>query len=481
MTDWCSGNFFDDDIVVDQNYPVMRVESPIEVKCSVVDKVKQWQKVTLDSIGGKDSIWEASAAPRWVSENEIEVEMYGRRFLMDAKSLSFRKMLEQKFEKTELKELLVKQGVGKDEADQLVELKPIESTGREVLVFDGRTHDFIYKVATQELFMVGDGDNQCELFEFSPDQKRIAFVSDAGFNVFEVSSGTTQTLHGSDANDLIGKLDWVYQEELYGRGNFKGYWWSPDSEHIALLNLDETEVEKFTITDHIPVRGSDEFLSYPKAGDPNPKVQIGIATAGSLSDVNWVAMPDRDDQILISNVGWRPDGAACVFQVQNRAQTYLDLMVTEPDGNAKTIFRDQTEAWIESPGNPNWLPDGGFVWLSPRNGYRHLYHYDANGELVKQLTNGNWEVRSILAFDSQDQVVFFSAAKENAFEMHAYRLELESGNLSRITSGSGTHRVNFNKSATHFIDTASTSVTLPEHKLYASDGTFLEELANAFG
>ena len=242
------------------------------------------------------------------------------------------------------------------------------------------------------------------------------------------------------------------------------------------LKLDETEVGKFTITDHIPVRGKDEILSYPKAGDPNPKVAIGMAAASNLNSPQWIDLAKYGDQILISNVDWQPDGQRLIFQLQNREQTFLDLISADKQGNYNVLFRDKTDAWIESPGNPKWLSDDRFVWPSPRNGYKHLYLYDDKGTLLKQLTAGEWEVRSIQAFDSENKVVYFSAAKDRAHQMQVFRLDIESGNLQQISTGRGTHRAVFNESATHFIDTVSTVTTLPEHRLFKSDGTFLRSL-----
>ena len=469
-------NFFDDALAVDKDYPVFRIDTPTEIKTKPVKKVTERKKVTLESFQGSNTPWSTSPAPRWVNNRDIEMRLNGRRFWMDAQSLSFSKMLQPKFDKTELREMLVAKGVSESAAEKLVEVKPLESKERDVLVFDGATCDCVFKPETDELVVIGNEENGCELFEFSPDQSRLAFVNNDGLNVMEVDSSKIQTLKVAHSNELIGKLDWVYQEELYGRGNFKGYWWCPDSQRIAFLKLDETAVAKFTITDHVPVRGKDEFLSYPKAGDPNPTVAIGIAAVDRLQNVTWIDLDKYEEEILISNVDWQPDGSKLIFQVQNRVQTFLDLVATESNGKSQVLFRDQTEAWIESPGNPQWLADGRFIWLSPRSGYRHLYLYGEDGKLEKQLTDGKWEVRSIEAFDKENGVVFFSAAKDKAYEMHVYRSEIDSGELKRITPGAGTHRVSYNESATHFIDSVSSFTSLPEHQLYTADGTFQRSL-----
>ena len=471
-------NFFDDAIAPNSDYPVYRIDSPAELATNQVDQVQRSKKVSLDSIGAEDSPWESNSAPRWVGDNNIEMELYGGiRFLMDAESLSFRQRLRPNFDKAKLAKMLTEQGLSEDVAADATESKPLESDDRNVLVFDNGDCDFIFKPEKNELVVLAaNAEDNCELFDFSPDQSKLAFVNRQGLKVYDLATGQVQTLKVSHSDELIGKLDWVYQEELYGRGNFKGFWWSPDSKHIAFLKLDETDVAKFTITDHIPVRGEDELLSYPKAGDPNPAVSIGISSSVDVQDVNWIDVSSYGTEMLISHVDWRPDSQWLFFQAQNRTQTYLDLVAADTQGNSKVLFRDQTKAWIESPGEPHWLNDQRFIWLSPRNGYRHLYLYDQNGKLVKPLTSGRWEVRSVAAFDKRQGVVYFTAAKDKPYQMHLYRLDVDNGSIKQITNGGGSHRVSFNQSATHFIDTVSSNSSLPEHSLYTADGTRLRRL-----
>ena len=175
---------------------------------------------------------------------------------------------------------------------------------------------------------------------------------------------------------LNGKLDWVYQEEVYGRGNYRGYWWSPDSRHLAFLHLDEQPVPEFTVVDHIPRRLTVETWDYPKPGDPNPGVKLAVVGAAGSAPA-WMNL-DRyaPTDHLIVNVSWTPDSARVVFQVQDREQTWLDLNTAALDGgDVKTLLRETTRAWVAQNGPPAWLGDGSFVWLSERTGWKHLYHY----------------------------------------------------------------------------------------------------------
>src|ERR1044071_8474782 len=163
--------------------------------------------------------------------------------------------------------------------------------------------------------------------EFSPDGRMIAFVRENNLYVEDLGMQRREralTRDGS-AKILNGRLDWVYQEELYGRGNFGAYWWSPDSTTLAFLRIDERPVPEFTVVDHIPYDQKVEVTPYPKAGDPNPIVKLGVVNAAG-GDIRWIdTFKYQPADLLISRVTWTPDGKKVVYQAQNREQTFLDV------------------------------------------------------------------------------------------------------------------------------------------------------------
>ena len=140
------------------------------------------------------------------------------------------------------------------------------------------------------------------------------------------------------------------------------------------------------------------------------------------------------------------------------------------------MFRDQTPAWIDSPGDPSFLADGSFVWRSPRTGYSHLYHYTAEGKLIGALTEGAWEVRSFIGLDPAKEFAYFTATKEDPLNVHAYRIELANGQISKITDGDGTHSLDFSHDFSYFIDDHSSIDSPSRYRLHRSDGTFLRQL-----
>lgn len=335
--------------------------------------------------------------------------------------------------------------------------------------------------------------------DFSPDGKFVSFVR--GMNLFsiEISTGKEKQLTRDGSEKILnGYLSWVYEEELYGRGNKRGYWWSPDSKFIAFLRTDQSPVPKFILTDETEINPRVENTFYPKAGDPNPLVTLGIADVTKTSLIPNIAkisgvsgrIPPRvarfgdvtkfvdlskykPEDFLISRVTWSPDSKNVIFQAQNREQTFLDLNTADLDGKVSTIFRETSPTWIEVIDNPAFLQDGSFIWQSERSGFRHLYHYAKDGKLIRQITDGRWEVSQFHGVDEKNGFAYFAAIGEgnNWLDTHIYRISLGGSGMTKLTSQAGTHRAIFNPNFTYFIDTWSDINTPWQYRLYRADGT----------
>ena len=317
--------------------------------------------------------------------------------------------------------------------------------------------------------------------DFSPDGKMISYVKGMNLYVVDVATGKeTQLTKDGNENLLNGYLDWVYEEELYGRGNKRGYWWSPDSSAIAFLRTDESPVKKFTVVNHEGLYQVVETTPYPKAGEPNPLVKIGVAEVknGQVKFVDTSGYKPED--FLVSRVTWTPDSKMVLYQAQNREQTFLDLNAAARDtGKTQLLFKETSPAWVEVIDNPTFLKDGsGAIWQSAaRTGYKHLYLFDNNGKLIRPLTSGEWEVSQFHGVDDKNGWVYFSGSKDSFIASNAYRVKLDGTGLQRLTQGTGTHSVSFNKDFTHFVDTYSDINTPPQTRLFRADGT-LERVMN---
>ncbi|HEX8285573.1 MAG TPA: S9 family peptidase [Pyrinomonadaceae bacterium] len=309
--------------------------------------------------------------------------------------------------------------------------------------------------------------------DFSPDGRLISFVRANDLYVIDVATRRERRLTTTgNEKTLNGVLDWVYEEEIYGRGNRRGYWWSPDSRRIAYLNFDERPVRTFPVVDHIPRRQVLEDTPYPLAGDPNPVVRLGVVEP-SGGETRWVDLAAYEPtDSLVVRVAWSPDSRRVVYQAQNREQTFLDLNAADPaTGKTARLFRETTKAWVEpSDDNPRWLKDGSFLWRSERTGWLHVYHYSADGKLIKQLTDGPWEVRGIDAVDEAGGWLYFHGTEHSHIAEHVYRVKLDGTGLKRLSQAEGNHRPNFSPTGAYFVDNWSDVNTPTQARLHASDG-----------
>jgi dipeptidyl-peptidase-4 len=307
---------------------------------------------------------------------------------------------------------------------------------------------------------------------FSPDGRRVAFVRSNNLHVVDVASQQERALTSDGGPQLLnGKLDWLYQEEIYGRGRWRAYWWSPDSSLVAFLQLDERPVPEYTVVDHIPYRPGLEVTDYPKAGDPNPLVKLGVARmdGGPLLWVGFDAY--ATSEILIVNVDWTPDSRFVVHQVQDREQTWLDLKLADATtGQPRTLLRETTSAWVSENGNPVWLADGSFLWLSERSGFKHLYHMGAEGGLVRRVTNGRWDVRTLYGVDQRAGAIYFASGAREHIDTDVFRIGLNGDGMARLSRTTGTHRASFSPSFGHYVDVWSTAAVPPQVRLHRSDG-----------
>ncbi len=346
-------------------------------------------------------------------------------------------------------------------------------------------------------------DGSSEVVHRSGTELRVAQVSDDAAFVSWVENGDLRVLalgkgkptlvevtKDGDPDLLDGVLDWVYQEELYGRGDFRGHWWSPSEPLLAYLTLEEHRVRNFPIIDHVPIATLDrergvelEFMRYPKAGDANPGVLLSVFDARTARSLP-VEIPGMPRDGLIVRVEWTPDGKTLLVCVQDRIQTWAELHGVDPStGQSRLWIREDSESWVNRPNSPRWLADGSFLWQSERTGYNHLYHYRAGGEVLGIVTQGEWQVRDIEHVEEATGQIVFEGTRDGAIDRNWYRVPLsgmgpDGTALVRLTTGPGTHRLSWSADRSLFLDRVS-SLESPARTLLcdARDGAVLREVA----
>ena len=310
--------------------------------------------------------------------------------------------------------------------------------------------------------------------KLSPDGASISFVRDAEVYVVPVGGGEPRQLTSGarGTGRTHGLAEYVAQEEMH---RLSGQWWSKDSGRIAFQYVDETHIPVYRIAH----QGRDETGEsayedhrYPFAGQPNAIVRLGVALVGGGVPV-WMDL-GHDPDIYLARVDWMPDGSLCA-QIQSRDQMRLDLVRFDVSTGARIdLLTETSDVWINLNSTFRPLNDGGFIWASERTGFCHLYRYDRDGQLICQLTDGQWVVDDLAGVDQDAGSVYFTGAKDGPTERHLYRVSIDGGPIERLTPEDGTHVVALDHGFRSFVDVFSDVRMPPTVSLRSlNDGSML--------
>lgn len=308
--------------------------------------------------------------------------------------------------------------------------------------------------------------------QLSPRGGFVAFVRGRDLWTIELATGKARQLT-RDGSETIGNgvAEFVADEEM---DRHTGYWWAPDDSALAFARIDESPVP---LRRRLEIRAEEAAVvaqRYPAAGEANARIQLGvIAPAGGK--VRWIDLGE-DPDIYLARVDWR-DGKRLTFQRQSRNQRRLELIEADLDGGGQQVLLSETsETWVPLHSDLRFLDDGGFLWSSERDGFQHLYRYDAQAQPQLQLTHGPWPVDQVLAVDQVKGLVYFAAGKDSPLERHLYSVPLNGGEVRRLSATAGWHQAEFAADAGVFVDVWSNPSTPPQTELYAADGTRLAVL-----
>lgn len=320
----------------------------------------------------------------------------------------------------------------------------------------------------------------------SPDGKWVAFTRDNNLYAREISTGKEVQFSSDGSNDIYnGYAAWLYYEEILGRNShYRAFWWSPDSRHIAFMRFDESQVPVFPIYNSEGQHGSIEQQHYPKPGDKNPEVRIGIASVDHPAPL-YADFDQRADQYFGEPV-WTPDGSSLWVQWMPRSQDNLKIYAVDPSsGNKKEIYDEKQKTWIDLdlPNRINFLPDGkGFILKSDRTGWMHLYFYSMDGALINPVTQGDFTVTDLVKADAEKKWVYFKARKENSARTDLYKINLNGKGLTRLTFGNYSHdTISVSPKGSYFITTYSNLSTPWKMALVDSKGKIIRELGDSKG
>ena len=346
------------------------------------------------------------------------------------------------------------------------------------LLFDSQGQLWLFDLLTQTAVQFTSAPDPSGSPQFSPDGKRVSYVRKHNLYVRPALGGEEKQLTKDTSDDLLnGDIDWVYAEELAVRSN---YFWSPDSKEIVFLHMDETKVPTYPITDWMPTHPTVDQEKYPKVGDPNPVVKLGVADPDK-GKVRWLAL-SSDPDTYIPRFGWLRDGIVWA-EVLNRTEDKMDLyLVDAKTGKSRVVLTESTPgAWISfDEVEVRFLKSKGqFLWPSWRDGNMHIYLYScdlqnplaADAKLERQLEQGDYEVTGILGANESTGTIFFAANKDDPRQTQLFSVKLDGSDLTKVTTGEGEHHAEFNDDGTHYTDMYSGPHASPRISLCALGGS----------
>ena len=340
-----------------------------------------------------------------------------------------------------------------------------------------RAHYFIYDRKLKRLTPLSKGGKQ-RYATFNPQADKVAFVRQNNLYYVDLTSGKeVQVTDDGQYNHIInGSPDWVYEEEFSFARAFE---WSTDGNKIAFLRFDESEVKEFIMPMYYDLDYPDYYtFKYPKVGEQNAIVTAHIHNIASGKTIK-VDTGKETDQYL-PRIYWTQDpNQLCVFRL-NRHQNHLELLLANAKTGATKLLMEETNKWyIDEVNFDNlvFLKDGKqFIWTSEMDGYSHIYLYGMNGKLVRQVTNGDFDVTKFYGVDEKNSQVFYQAAAASPIDREIYSIGLDGKDQRLLSAKKGTNSAQFSSTYDYFVLTRSDANSPNTYAVYDRQGKLLRTI-----
>ncbi|MBC7588548.1 MAG: DPP IV N-terminal domain-containing protein, partial [Chitinophagaceae bacterium] len=309
--------------------------------------------------------------------------------------------------------------------------------------------------------------------KLSPDGKKAAYVSGHNVYVEDIATGISKQLTTDGTAKLInGTFDWVYEEEFGCRDGFR---WSPDSRSIAYWQIDATKIRNYLM-----LNTTDSIYSftvpveYPKVGEDPSSCKIGVLDIATAK-TRWMNVPGDAVQHYIPRMEWAGNANEIIVQQLNRKQQESKIMLLNAKtGDAKIVYEEADKAWIDiksrwhddDPTGWEWINNGQqFLWVSEKDGWRHIYVVNKDGRKETLVTKGDYDMISLEAIDEKNGFVYFMASPNNALQQYLYRSKLDGSVRAELvspTAQQGTHAYQLSPNAAYAKHNFSSAANAPE-------------------
>ncbi len=334
----------------------------------------------------------------------------------------------------------------------------IKTETESIYRYSTKAHYYVFDLKKKRAFPLTDFDKgKQRLAAFSPGADKVAFVRDNNIFITDLKSREEiQVTNDGKMNHIInGATDWVYEEEF---GFDNGMYWSPDGDRLAYYRFDESRVKEFQMAMYGELYPDQYTFKYPKAGEKNSIVGIYIYDLN-----NTEARPvdtGNETDIYYPRIKWTQDNdRLCVMRL-NRHQNHLEFLLTDIGSGdqpfkyqTKKIYEEKSATYIEINDNLIFLQDGNsFLWNSEHDGYNHIYHYSMEGEVIRQLTEGSWDVIEFLGVNQDNGRVFYSSSEVSPLEQHVYSVRIKRGKPDQLSTRKGSNNAVFSEGCKYYIN-----------------------------
>lgn len=333
---------------------------------------------------------------------------------------------------------------------------------------------YVYNVDDRSVQKISD--DKIQEPTLSPDNTKVAYVFENNIYIKDLDTGeVTQVTTDGKKNEIInGITDWVYEEEF---GFVQAFQWNGNGNKLAFLRFDETDVPEFSMDMYgNELYPTQTVFKYPKAGEKNSIVSLHLYDLPSAK-TSEVGLEDYE---YIPRIKWTNDASILSVQTLNRHQNNLNLIFVNADTNvAKVVLNETDEAYVDITDNLTFLDDNSFIWTSEKDGWNHIYLYDASGKLKEQVTSGQWEVTNYYGYDRKSKRIFYQSTENGSINRDVYSIRTNGKSKQRLTDRVGQNSAAFSADYTYFINTFQSATTPPEYTLHlAKNGKLVREIVN---
>jgi len=346
---------------------------------------------------------------------------------------------------------------------------------------------FIYDRGDQSLTQLEGPDVQ--EVSFSPDGRFLGYVKNNNLFYWDIAEHKSiQVTYDGRKNHVInGLADWVYEEEF---AFVQAYQWNKNGNFLAFLRFDESQVPEFSMDVYgQALYPKQSVFKYPKAGEQNAKVSLHVheLTTGHTIDLDLSQWPYE----YIPRIKWTNHPDKLAVQLLNRQQNDLEfLQVDVVQNQIQVLLRETDAAYVSIHDDLTFLNDNSFIWPSEQDGWRHLYHYNAQGELIRQLTQGNYDITRFYGFNPALGRLYFQSSKRGSIYRDIYSMNISGTNMVRLSSDKGTNSADFSRDFSYLIEHHSSVKTPDRYTLNSGlngvtlrvleDNAHLDQLVNQY-